>query len=442
MASEDLKIIIKQKGTIPVWTKTKVGTDSSVDVDGVTIVKDSTGKISAIAVKDQNSGNPLYDWVGTLSEYTTQDIEHTHPDWICYITDDHEAEEYEAYSKTQSDSRYYQKNEVNSLLLNKVNIDADNFTDTGKSFLAGLGRFSNRFEQLIPVHGSSYTAPANGYFVLDGILANASGNRLYLLLRNKIPYIYNNKAASMAFGALSTYRQYVWIPVSKGDEVAITAASTSTDTDFSLRFFYADGEPTISPTYTEVEYIEGTYNTQYIKSTVVTNSSMKLYCKLQNLGSTLNFGWGARNATYDGSQMSISATNQNIVIDWFGASAADRWTVSTSVASTDIFELTIENNVATLAKNGTTIATHTFTPSATITRELYLTGFNNNGALGSTGATGRLYAFKLWDSNNNLILDMIPAKDGSGVACLYNRVTDTLYYNQGTGSYTAGPEIN
>lgn len=407
---------------------------SNVSVDGDTISANTYNSLQSIGTVNKNQAqgatNPVYIWTGTYAEFTAQDVANTHPEWLCYITD-----------IGGEIGRVYIAAEVDRLLANKANTDADNFTDTGKAFLAGLGRFSNRFEQLIPVHGSSYTAPANGYFTLDAILANASGNRLYLLFRSRMPYAYNNRAASMAFGALSTYRQYVWIPVSKGDEVAITAQSTSTDPDFNLRFFYAEGEPTISPTYTEVEYIEGIYNTQYIKSTIVTNSSMKLYCKIQNLGSTLNFGWGARNATYDGSQMSISATNQSVVIDWFGASAADRWTVSTTVTADDIFELTIENNVATLVKNGTTIATHTFTPSATITRELYLTGFNNNGALGSTGATGRLYAYKLWDSNDNLIVDMVPAKDGSGVACVYNRVTDTLYYNQGTGTYTAGPEI-
>ena len=418
----------------------------NVQVDGDTVSFNQNHSLQSKGVINKNESQTatqkLYDWVGTLQEYQDQYIERDHPDWICYITDDHEAEAYEAYSKTQSDSRYYQKTEVNSLLDNKVDLDASNLNDAGKSLISGLSFFSDRYEQLRVIHGSSYTAPANGYFTLDAILANATGNRLYLLLRNNIPYSFNNKAASMAFGVLATYRQYVWIPVLKGDSVVITAESTAAGPDFNLRFFYAEGEKTISPEYTEVEYIEGTYNTQYIKSGVVPTSNMKLYCKMQNLGSTLNFGFGARNVTYDGAQMSISANNQNVVIDWFGASASDRWTVSTSVAATDIFELSIENNVGILKKNGAQISTKAFTPTATISRELYITGFNNNGVLGSTGANGRLYAFKIWDSNDNLILDLVPVKDSSDVACVYNRVTDTIYYNQGTGSYTAGPDVN
>lgn len=37
---------------------------------------------------DMNTGDKLYDWVGTLAEYREQDIENQHPEYLCYITDD------------------------------------------------------------------------------------------------------------------------------------------------------------------------------------------------------------------------------------------------------------------------------------------------------------------------------------------------------------------
>ena len=44
------------------------------------------------ALKNQNeevgATNLLYNWEGTLEEYLNQDIEHTHPEWVCFITDD------------------------------------------------------------------------------------------------------------------------------------------------------------------------------------------------------------------------------------------------------------------------------------------------------------------------------------------------------------------
>lgn len=35
-----------------------------------------------------SSSKVKYDWVGTLEEYETQQIETTHPEWVCYIIDD------------------------------------------------------------------------------------------------------------------------------------------------------------------------------------------------------------------------------------------------------------------------------------------------------------------------------------------------------------------
>lgn len=30
----------------------------------------------------------VYDWIGTLDEYNAQDIDNTHPEWVCFVTDD------------------------------------------------------------------------------------------------------------------------------------------------------------------------------------------------------------------------------------------------------------------------------------------------------------------------------------------------------------------
>lgn len=470
MASEDLKIIIKQKGTIPVWTKTKVGTDSSVDVDGVTIVKDSTGKISAIAVKDQNSGNPLYDWVGTLAQYTAQNIETEHPDWLCFIVDDG-AEIDGVYTAAQCDERFatkqdtytkgetnlllndkanaadvYTKTESDTLLSTKANTDADNFTDVGTTFLSKLGYFGERYQQIrLLGNGTSYIAPANGWFTLEGIIADVAGNRLYLLLRSDKDYMAVNKSAAMALGALAGYRRYVSMPVRKGDTVFATYESTSTAPDFALRFYYAEGNTDYTPpAHTLVEYIEGTSNTQYIRTNIKPASNMHIYCKAKITGNTSSFlPFGARAATYDGAQFNINITNQTITIDWFGGNnVANRWTFNTTIAQNDIWEFEVENSVVTLTRNGTVVGTRTFTPTGTVSREIYLTGLNNNGVPGGAGTTGQLHAFKIWDGDGNLIMDMQPAKDESNVACMYNTVMQTLYYNSGTGDYTAGPEIN
>jgi len=64
----------------------------SADIDELTITENSSNKIQTVAQINQNNSagatTVLYDWVGTLSEYTTNAIATNHPTWICYITDD------------------------------------------------------------------------------------------------------------------------------------------------------------------------------------------------------------------------------------------------------------------------------------------------------------------------------------------------------------------
>ncbi len=64
----------------------------ATNIDNHTITNNSSNEIQTVAKINQNAAigaEPyLFDWVGTLSQYNTQQIETTHPEWICYITDD------------------------------------------------------------------------------------------------------------------------------------------------------------------------------------------------------------------------------------------------------------------------------------------------------------------------------------------------------------------
>lgn len=52
-------------------------------------IQDTVYDIHSKAIQNKNSllNNPVYTWVGTLSDYQTQNIKTEHPDWICNITD-------------------------------------------------------------------------------------------------------------------------------------------------------------------------------------------------------------------------------------------------------------------------------------------------------------------------------------------------------------------
>ena len=55
-------------------------------------------------------------------------------------------------------------------------------------------------------------------------------------------------------------------------------------------------------------------------------------------------------------------------------------------------------------------------------------------------AKAKIYYLKMYESNS-LVLDLIPVKDKNDVVCMYDKVSDTFFYNQGTGNFIAGPEV-
>lgn len=82
---------IKQNGVL-IAGGGQGGGHAVVSMDGITITNNANHEIQTVAKINQNNASGavgyLYDWCGTLEEYTTQGIATAHPDWICYITND------------------------------------------------------------------------------------------------------------------------------------------------------------------------------------------------------------------------------------------------------------------------------------------------------------------------------------------------------------------
>lgn len=67
---------------------------------------------------------------------------------------------------------------------------------------------------------------------------------------------------------------------------------------------------------------------------------------------------------------------------------------------------------------------------------MYIFSVNNKGSAYKS-ASMRLYYMKIWD-NGSLVRDYIPVLDENNVACLYDKVSGTYYYNAGSGDFIAG----
>ena len=91
---------------------------------------------------------------------------------------------------------------------------------------------------------------------------------------------------------------------------------------------------------------------------------------------------------------------------------------------------------ATLTTAQGTFTTGTMSGSFSDGLNQYLFCFNDGGSANNNGNM-KLYSCKIY-SAGTLVRDFIPVLDDSDVACLYDRVTSAYFYNQGSGTFTAG----
>ena len=119
-----------------------------------------------------------------------------------------------------------------SSLQGKLNKDVStNITTQGKSYVSGLGFPSNRYIDLtLGASGSTYIAPANGYFVLS---KNSTASGQYInISANKIIELIISTASGQGLEAT--------LPVLKG--VSATIGYGVGGTTNSFRFVYAEGD--------------------------------------------------------------------------------------------------------------------------------------------------------------------------------------------------------
>ena len=120
---------------------------------------------------------------------------------------------------------------LNSELFNgKVDLNAANLSTAGKSLISGLGLPSSKYDNLtLGATGTTYTAPANGWFHISKGGTNGS----------QYVYMHNDNYGICLNNMASTASTFIF-PVIKGDVVTIDY--TSTGTTYEFRFIYAEGD--------------------------------------------------------------------------------------------------------------------------------------------------------------------------------------------------------
>ena len=179
--------------------------------------------------------------------------------------------------------------------------------------------------------------------------------------------------------------------------------------------------PALPSGYTRLEYIEST-GTQYINTLVPVNdnnSFLITYCALSS-GYLVSQGNNALRFS--------PATN----VTWYSKDYHFKKNSDTSVFYTAEFGF----NYFTL--DGVAVASTVDHDSATGTH-VFLFAYNSGGA--SSLISAQVKQFKIWDSNNVLVRNFIPAKNSSNVIGLYDVVSNTFFTNAGTGTFNAGQEV-
>lgn len=134
----------------------------------------------------------------------------------------------------------------------------------------------------------------------------------------------------------------------------------------------------------------------------------------------------------------------NSVNIWFNTADSQKCfrfdcTGNTQVRS-NIIDITQRLNIDCLDKNATV---NGVTYSSVVNKSnttylaysMYLGNFNNAGNPYTKGCKMNCYRFAIYD-DGTLAHDFRPYVDGDGVACFKDVVTDTLFYNKGTGTLT------
>ena len=72
------------------------------------------------------------------------------------------------------------------------------------------------------------------------------------------------------------------------------------------------------------------------------------------------------------------------------------------------------------------------------TKTTYVMGGIKSGSTISYNNFMKVYYNRIYNANNELIQDLRPCLDPNNVACMYDMVSETYFYNQGTGEFIAG----
>jgi hypothetical protein len=184
----------------------------------------------------------------------------------------------------------------------------------------------------------------------------------------------------------------------------------------------------------EVAYLECT-GSQYIDTGVVGKSGIKTFLDFEivsgDLADFIVFGsarsnWGVRFYPVSSRSGVWVLGYGNRITSTMAAKLGQRYAIESELLS----------GKQTMNVNGSIVINSADTATINSEYNMFLFGVNHTGNFKGYGSV-RVYACRV-EVDNALIRDFVPVLDMNDVPCMYDKVSDELFYNAGTGKFLYG----
>ena len=192
------------------------------------------------------------------------------------------------------------------------------------------------------------------------------------------------------------------------------------------------GNTNITPLpYTELEYIEST-GIQYIDLQYINtiNSSYEFSIMATKYNDKYNTIFGARTHHQHSDSFDLGFERSNILYINIYGTTINPVTTDFQLNKDYIFKMDNQK----LIYNGVTRYYSSWATPRPGVQSMYL--FKLNGEVEEPVCI-RLYYFKIYEQDD-LVHDFIPVLDKNDIPCLWDKVEEKFYYNQGTGQFLYG----
>lgn len=195
--------------------------------------------------------------------------------------------------------------------------------------------------------------------------------------------------------------------------------------------------PLLPDGYTQLEYIQSN-GTQYINTGFKPTGNTRVVVDFSAYNqTTAQQGiFGSRPGATGRFTLFTGHSTTSLQVDYnTEKSLADQDVEISGLDLTKRVNISMNNK---LVIDGTTVSS-TAVKSFISTYDMYLFANNNIGVV-QLPSSLNLYSCAIYD-DNTLVRNFVPCKNPDGVVGLYDSVNSQFYQNAGTGSFTAGPEV-